>query len=77
MDYKKIHGLSEILTHGKRCIDKPVVNSKKEIELNKVLQGVYNKIHTSNGRISIERLEPPLVRVIDTYHKLSNFSEIT
>ena len=78
MDHKKINGIDKLLAHLNTCHKgQPVFSPDNVASVNSILDNFYKQIHSSSSKIKINTFEPPLIKEIDTYHKLTNYSEIS
>ena len=74
MDHKTIKGVKELISHTKTChgnqslIDLPKISP--------ILEDLYKQIHGSSKKIMFHNFDPPLIKEIDTYRKLSDYGGI-
>ena len=77
MDHKTINGIRELIAHIEKCHgDKPLLSPESSSKLSPILEDFYKQIHNSSKKIMFHNFDPPLIKEIDTYHKLTNYDGI-
>lgn len=77
MNHKEIPGVTEITNHLKSCNkEKPVFPYDTQSTIYPIMGDIYKRIRLSSERVKMNEFELPLIKEIDTYHKLTNFAEI-
>lgn len=74
MDYKAMRGVSGLIKHMDECVGSPASSARERGAVEGIAAGVHDRIRAAAERVGARRREAPLVRAIDTYHKLSNFA---
>ena len=70
MIHTRIAGIEDLIRKGGKCIPAQPANRK----VNGIFANIYKQIRIAQGKI--KNIPTPLVRDIDTYYKLTHFSEL-
>jgi hypothetical protein len=77
MDHKTIKGIRELIAHIEKCHgNKSLFSLESSSRVNPILENLYKQIHSNSKKIMFHNFDPPLIKEIDTYHKLTNYGGI-
>ena len=77
MDHKTIKGIRSLIAHIEKCnSDKPLFSKGALPQIIPILENLYKNIENSSKKIKLHKFEPPLIKEIDTYRRLSDYGGV-